>query len=196
MDADFSKCQSFVLKWEGGVSDDAADKGGLTKYGVSWAFLKDLESSRPSLLREILGTSSVTRGLIYSLTQEQAGKLFRARFWDPYDLDTMPQAVALCWYDMNVNHGAGNAAKILQRACNKCDFTIPKLAVDGKPGPKTKTALRHMGCREGVNAMADERQAFYDRIIANNPSQKVFKNGWTNRCNDMRRTALLWVEAD
>lgn len=194
--ADFEVCQKFTLKMEGGLSDDAADKGGLTKYGVSWAFLKDLEKTKPSLIRDILGVSVVSRSDIYNLTKEQAGAFFRARFWDPYDLDTMPQSVALCWFDMNVNHGAGNAAKVLQRACNRCDFTVPKLDVDGKPGPKTKTALRHMGNVDGIVAITLERQAFYDRIIANNPSQKVFKNGWANRCNAMKKQALAWIDED
>jgi lysozyme family protein len=194
--ADFDACQLFTLKMEGGLSDDAQDKGGLTKYGVSWAYLKDLERSRPSLVRDILGVSVVSRNDIYNLTKEQAGAFFKATFWTPYDLDTMPQSVALCWYDMNVNHGAGNTAKILQRACNACDFTVPKLVVDGKPGPKTKTALRHMGNKEGINAIANERGAFYNRIVASNPSQKVFIKGWKNRCEAMRKQALAWVEDD
>lgn len=194
--ADFDSCQAFTLKMEGGLSDDAQDKGGLTKYGVSLAYLKDLEKSRPSLVRDILGVSVVKRADIYNLTKAQAGAFFKATFWTPYDLDSMPQAVALCWYDLNVNHGPVNAARILQRAANRCDFTVPKLTVDGKPGPKTKTALRHMGNKQGINAIADERQAFYDRIIANNPSQRVFKRGWANRCEAMRKQALTWVEAE
>lgn len=194
--ADFETCQQFVLKMEGGLSDDVEDKGGLTKFGVSWAYLKDLEKSRPSLIRDILGVSVVTRSDIYNLTKQQAAQFFKATFWTPYDIDTMPQSIALCWYDMNVNHGAKNATKILQRACNRCDFTVPKLDVDGKPGPKTKTALRHMGNKEGINAIAEERQRFYDRIIASNPSQRVFKKGWANRCEAMRKQALAWIEED
>ena len=78
--ADFESCQQFVLKMEGGLSDDAEDKGGLTKYGVSWAYLKDLEKSRPSLVRDILGVSVVTRSDIYNLTKQQAAQFFKATF--------------------------------------------------------------------------------------------------------------------
>lgn len=189
----FDKCQEFVLKWEGGLTDDAADSGGLTKYGISWAYLKDMEKSRPSVLREILGTSTVTRQVIKDLTKAQAGALFKFSFWDPFGLDEMPLPVALCMYDMNLNHGSFNALKIMQRACNLMPSVMPKLAVDGKYGPKTRAAMRLMSCPNGIGAIANKRQSFYDSIVVNRPSQRVFYKGWTNRCRDMKRQALAWL---
>lgn len=192
----FEKCQQFVLEWEGGLTDDLYDSGGLTKYGVSWAYLKDMEKSRPSVLRDILGTSTVTRQLIKDLTKTQAGALFKFSFWDPFQLDDQPLAVCLCAYDMNVNHGSGNAMRIIQRACNLLPGVMPKLAVDGKFGPKTRAAMRLLNCPNGIGAVANKRQSFYDSIVANKPSQKCFIKGWTNRCNAMKRQALAWVGID
>ena len=37
-------------------------------------------------------------------------------------------------------------------------------------------------------------RAFYDAIVRNNPSQKVFIRGWTSRCSDMKRQALAWLD--
>ena len=189
----FEKCQEFVLKWEGGLSDDPEDKGGLTKYGVSWEYLQGLSKSRPSVLRDILGTSIVTRQLIRNLTKDQAWRLFKFSFWDPFQLDDMPLSVALVAYDMNVNHGSFNAMRIVQRACNMLPSVFPKLSVDGKFGPKTRTAMRWLNCPDGIGAVANKRQAFYDAIVRNNPKQKAFIRGWTNRCNDMKRQALAWL---
>ena len=189
----FEKCQNFVLKWEGGLTDDAADSGGLTKYGVSWAYLKDIEKSRPSVLRDILGTGTVTRQTIKDLTKDQAWRLFKYSFWDPFKLDEMPLAVALCAYDCNVNHGAGNAMRIIQRAANMLPSVMPKLSVDGKFGPKTRAAMNHLACPSGIAAIAAKRQSFYDSIVANRPSQRVFIRGWTRRCSDMKRQALEWL---
>ena len=191
----FEKCQQFVLEWEGGLTDDAADSGGLTKYGVSWAYLKDMEKSRPSVLRDILGTSTVTRQTIKNLTQAQAGELFKFSFWDPFQLDDQPLSVCLCAYDMNVNHGSGNAMRIIQRACNLLASVFPKLSVDGKFGPKTRAAMRLLNCPNGIGAVANKRQSFYDSIVANRPSQRVFIKGWTRRCNAMKRQALEWLDA-
>ena len=189
----FERCQQFTLKWEGGLSDDAADKGGLTKYGISMAYLQDMARTRPSVLRDILGTATVTRQLVRSLTQEQAGALFKYSFWDPFQLDDQPLSVALCVYDMNLNHGSFNAMKIVQRACNVMPFVMPKLSVDGRFGPKTRAAMRLMNCASGISAIASKRQDFYNAIVRNNPSQKVFLNGWTNRCSDMKRQAIVWL---
>lgn len=190
----FEKCQQFVLKWEGGLTDDAADSGGLTNWGVSWAYLKDMEKSRPSVLRDILGSSMVTRQTIRNLTQAQAGALFKFSFWDPFQLDDQPLAVALCAYDMNVNHGSRNAMKIVQRAANLMQSVMPKLSVDGVFGPKTRSAMRLLNCPNGIAALANKRQAFYDAIVANRPSQKVFLKGWTRRCNAMKVQSLAWLD--
>lgn len=192
----FERCQQFVLEWEGGLTDDAADSGGLTKYGVSWAYLKDMEKSRPSVLRDILGTSTVTRQIVKDLTLEQAGALFKFSFWDPFQLDDMPLPVALCAYDMNVNHGSRNAMRIIQRAANLLPSVMPKLGVDGIFGPKTKSAMRFLNCPNGIAAVANKRQSFYDAIVAGRPSQKVFIKGWTRRCSAMKRQALEWLAAE
>ena len=190
----FEKCQQFVLKWEGGLTDDAADSGGLTNWGVSWAYLQDLAKTRPSVLRDILGSSTVTRQTIKNLTQAQAGALFKFSFWDPFQLDDQPLAVALCAYDMNVNHGSRNAMKIVQRAANLMQSVMPKLSVDGLFGPKTRSAMRLLNCLNGIGALANKRQSFYDAIVANKPSQKVFLKGWTRRCNAMKVQALAWLD--
>lgn len=192
----FERCQQFTLKWEGGLSDDPQDKGGLTKYGISMAYLQDMARTRPSVLRDILGTSTVTRQLVKSLTQAQAGALFKFSFWDPFQLDDQSLSVALCVYDMNLNHGSFNAMKIVQRAANLMPSVMPKLSVDGKFGPKTRSAMRFLNCPNGIGAIANKRQAFYDAIVRNNPSQKVFIKGWTRRCSDMKRQALEWLEED
>ena len=91
----FERCQNFVLEWEGGLTDDAADSGGLTKYGVSMAYLQDMSKTRPSVLRDILGTSTITRQVVKELTKDQAWRLFKYSFWDPFQLDDMPISVAL-----------------------------------------------------------------------------------------------------
>ena len=189
----FERCQNFVLEWEGGLTDDAADSGGLTKYGVSMAYLQDMSKTRPSVLRDILGTSIITRQVVKDLTKAQAWRLFKFSFWDPFNLDEIPLAVALCAYDMNVNHGSFNAMKIMQRACNLLPSVMPKLAVDGKFGPKTRAAMNLANCPNGIGAIANKRQSFYDAIVANRPSQKVFIKGWTRRCNAMKRQALEWL---
>ena len=175
------------MKWEGGLSDDPADSGGLTKYGVCQEFLSDCSKRHAEWLKELgISNTGTIRAMVRSLSRPQAEGLFRLAFWEPYRLDELPLAVAACVFDMNVNHGAGNAMKIAQRACNSLGAGLD---VDGKIGPKTRAALAKMNSAKGVEALCEERRAFYRRIVAARPSQKVFLKGWLARTDDLERFA-------
>ena len=196
MSANFEMAQDFVLEHEGVLSDDKYDKGGLTKYGVSMSYLTNLASSKPSLVKEIVGTTGITRTVVRELTKTQASLLFKWTFWEPYKLDELPLATAFMVYDMNVNHGPGNSIRIAQKGCNRLPSLVsPLLIVDGKMGPKTKAALRLCSCASGIHAIATERLAFYERIVQRDGTQRVFLRGWRNRANDMESTALRFLTA-
>ena len=195
MNASFDECQNFVLRWEGGLTDDAADSGGLTNFGVSMAYLQDLARAEPAFVRSVLGSAVVTRSTIRSLTKAQAAALFRHSFWEPPRCGELPRAVALCVYDMSVNHGRGNAGRIVQRACNAALEGLTPLAVDGAIGPLTRARLQRMETAAGIRSIAERRRLFYKAIVASKPSQKVFLRGWLNRADAMEKQALAWLEA-
>ena len=185
----FNKAMQFTAKWEGGLSDDKADKGGLTHYGVCLAFLKDVEAAskrNKEYLRELGVLLPVTRASISRLTREQAEKLFRWQFWDALSCDEYSLPVGVVLFDMAVNHGRANAVKLMQRGCNAAGFT-PPLTVDSRLGPKTQAALHALDAGKLAACAIDARIKFYNDIVANNPSQKVFLKGWLNRANDLKK---------
>ena len=188
----FERCHAFTAKWEGGLTNDAADAGGITNHGVSIAFLSDLAGRKPGVVTGAGIALPVTADTIRRLTAQQAAQLFRVEFWQPLRCDELPPAVALCLYDMAVNHGRAGAVKILQRAATIFD---PGLAVDGKLGPKTMAVAKRMGSAYAVGIIANARQRYYDNIVARNPSQHAFLRGWTNRCRAMLSQALGIVGA-
>ena len=73
----FSIAHAFTAKWEGGLSDDAADSGGLTKFGVDLAMMQDIASTQAG--RDTLDRMGiilpVTRNTIKNLTETQAARL-------------------------------------------------------------------------------------------------------------------------
>ena len=79
----FSIAHKFTRTWEGGESDDAADSGGFTKFGVSTAFLTDIASTQAG--RDVLNSMGVilpvTRNTIRNLTESLAASLFRWQMW-------------------------------------------------------------------------------------------------------------------
>ena len=95
--------------------------------------------------------------------------------------------MSLCLVDITVNHGGGGMARIVQRACNVFGAG---LSVDGKYGPKTKAALWDLASKNPKNItekLCWSREDYYNRIVANNPTQKVFLKGWMNRLAALRK---------
>jgi lysozyme family protein len=79
--------------------------------------------------------------------------------------------------------GASRAHKLLQTALNRA-FNL-NLVVDGALGNASFGAINALVTLEDrqelLAAYADEAWGFYQEIIRNKPSQKVFERGWKNR---------------
>lgn len=180
----FEKAIKIVLGFEGGFSDHPLDTGGKTKYGITEGTLKSAQ-------KEGIVSNSTT---IYSLTVEEAKKIYKKKYWDKVKGDSLPWPLCLILFDCAVNHGPGRAVKLLQKSMNS--FLKKKIAVDGGFGPITFSALKLMLERNDMwnnfseklekdillKALCTEvllnRVEFYDAIVQKRPSQKVFLKGW------------------
>ena len=185
----FSIAHKFTLAWEGGESDDAADRGGFTKFGVSTAFLTDIASTQAG--RDTLDRMGiilpVTRNTIRNLTESQAASLFRWQMWDALKLDLIPLRPAVVIYDAAVNSGPRQSVKFAQRGYNACVAYGQPLDVDGIMGPATCKAMQQADTDKILMAMIDQRETFYQKLVDKDESQEVFLHGWLNRVDDLRR---------
>ena len=163
---------TFTAQAEGGFSDVAEDKGGVTAYGVCIELLKSM--SQTPIDRAFLQSAGVslpiTRVSVTGLSKDQAKKIFKYEFWDKHALDKYPLKMAALLFDMGVNHGWRNAVK---------------LVVDGIDGLKTKAALQQDSIKL-LNKILDARAAFFRAIVENHPSQQKFLKGWLNRVGALR----------
>lgn len=155
--ANFEPIIKRVLAAEGGskVTNDPADKGGLTKYGIS-------QSAYPHLD-------------IANLTEQQAVMLYRSQYWEPICGDQIVgQTAAMLIFDVAVNSGVAMAVTLAQRtACPQ--------AVDGVMGPQTLIAINAMTRGSFAERFTLLRIEYYTKICAATPSQLVFLVGWINR---------------
>lgn len=101
-ESDFERAFFFVMKWEGGaeMTNDPADPGGLTKYGIA-------QRSHPGLD-------------VASLTEQQAMAIYRTEYWQGSGADALPWPLNLTHFDFAVNAGVGQAHATL--AVSGCDF--------------------------------------------------------------------------
>lgn len=182
----FEAAYQFTARWEGGLTDDQADAGGITNYGVSFEFLKDC-ARLDSVKLLCLGIQTpVTRKTIVDLRKDQARDLFRWRFWDVPGFERYALPLAVTLFDCSVNHGVSRGIKLAQKAFNTiCANPALTLVVDGIQGPKTKAALEASNAFLLAKAIVSERKAFYQGIVDSRPSQRVFLRGWMNRANDL-----------
>ena len=181
----FDKAIAFSLKWEGGrnfnivngkpvIKGNAkADLGGATAYGVTW-----------STLRTAHKNGIVTHDDICRLTLDEAKLIYKQNYWDRYGWNELEYPVALCCLDCCINHGG--FASILQRAAIECGQSV---VVDGKFGPKTFAALKACQSLSLAYAIYNQRKKYYEKIVARNPSQKVFLKGWMRRADAMAKEA-------
>lgn len=186
----FDLAHSFVARWEGGVSDHPNDRGGITAYGASLAFVRDVAQTRTGrdLLQTLGIATPVTRSVILGLSKEQVKNLFRKWFWERPRICTAPPVLAIALYDSAVNMGEGTAIRMAQQACNQAGA---HLSIDGIIGPLTLAAM-HSNPNTITTNLLHLRQAKYNSIAQTNKSQQVFLKGWLNRLNSLR--ALLHQE--
>lgn len=150
----FKQIIEFTLKNEGGYVFDPQDSGGETKYGIS-------KRSYPHVD-------------IKHLTQLQAVAIYKRDFWDKYPFDKIEDfEVCAKLFDMAVNMGFVQAAKLLQRCLGVAD--------DGIIGTKTLQAINDANAQDLLSAYKAKLREFYALLVTKNPKNERFFNGWIRR---------------
>lgn len=155
----FLAAVTVVLKDEGGYVWDKNDSGGETNMGIS-------KRSYPNV--DIKG-----------LTKDGAIAIYYRDFWCKGPYETLADsALASKVFNTAVNAGQSRAIKLLQQAANAQGAN---LTIDGLAGPKTIAAINAMHGPSVLQSYREAQAAFYLAIIAKDPTQAKFKNGWIKR---------------
>lgn len=149
----FDKAFDLLIGHEGGYSNNPADPGGETMWGV---------------------TFRVARGWGYmgpmkDLPRDTAKEIYKALYWDKVRASELPEAVRFDVFDAAVNSGAGQAVRFLQRATGTTD--------DGRLGPVTLRAVISMDPQ-----LLDKRLNGYRlRYMTELKNWPPFARGWAAR---------------
>jgi lysozyme family protein len=113
---------SLVLKEEGGYTNNPADPGGPTNFGITIGDAKHyLEPNADA-------------NYMKHMTVEQAIGIYGPKYWDKVLGDQLPAGLDYTLMDYGVNSGVGRAIKVIQRVVGVTD--------DGVFGPATLAQLR------------------------------------------------------
>lgn len=139
---------------EGGYSNNPADPGGETMWGI---------------------TARVARrhgyeGAMRDLPQATAKQIAKAEYWDAVRGDELSPRLAFELFDGAYNSGPPQAVKWLQRALG--------IAVDGAFGPATMAAIAAFPSEDKLIGRLDAYRLLFLADLGTWPS---FGRGWTRR---------------
>lgn len=157
----YDEAFSRVIGHEGAFQNDRNDRGNWTtgvigkgelkgtKYGISAMSYPDLD--------------------IRNLTLQQAKDIYYRDFWLRVEGDSLHDALVYQLFDAAINHGAGNAIRMLQRAVGVLD--------DGSFGPITRKAIKRRGIDDTLKLFNAQRIRFFTRLS----TFRLYGAGWMNR---------------
>jgi lysozyme family protein len=164
-----------IIRTEGGYSNNPADTGGATKYGIT----------------EKVARAHGYTGDMKDLPRDLAYNIYLQTYWLEPGLDKVAQlseAIAEEVCDTGVNCGVNAAKPMLQRALNALnrqgrDFA--DIATDGQIGPGTLSALATFLAKRGKDGEAVLLRVLnslqcvrYLEISEKRPANEEFFFGW------------------
>jgi lysozyme family protein len=166
--SDFSIALKRTLNFEGGYSNVPGDHGGETNFGI---------------MKETAVMAGYT-GPMKEIPMDIVEKIYLKDYWIPLSCALFnSQELSNHVFDAGVNMGIGKSEKMLQQAVLN---TGDEITVDGQIGSQTILAVNYLinMAKETllINNFRDIRRGHYRGIVANNPSQAKFLNGWLSRC--------------
>nr|DAF12974.1 MAG TPA: Lysozyme [Caudoviricetes sp.] len=170
----FEKIFDYLLKVEGGYSDDKNDKGGKTKYGIIEEEARDFGY----------------KGNMQDLTIDFAKNIYLKKYYLGNKLDKVNNdKVALSICDWAVNSGK-NGIKNAQIAINQ--LTNANLDVDGIIGNKTLEALNAADPEKFLEVYHNLQRIYYRSKVETDKTQEDFLTGWLNRVDRKEQYLKDW----
>lgn len=157
-----------LIAREGGYVNHPADRGGPTNYGITRQTLAAWRGR------------SVTTDEVKRLDRSEAAEIYRASYYFGPGIDSLPVAIQAQVFDIAVNSGPRTSIRLLQRALNRCGAGVKE---DGVLGPATRAAAASYSGADINCELVGVRLRFYDDIVAGDPRQRAFIDGWRKRAN-------------
>ncbi len=164
-----------VIGREGRYSNDPADRGGETMWGITTATARAAGYAGP----------------MAEMARETAVAIYRQRYWTGPGLDRLAaiaETIAVRLLDIGVNMGPPVGIGFLQRALNALNrggADYPDITADAVLGSATLGALQALLARRGDDGrrvlrgmITAQQSVHYLEIAERNPSQEAFEFGW------------------
>ncbi len=154
----FDEAFQRLLGSEGGYSNDPADSGGETMWGVT----------------KRVAQANGYQGAMHDMTQDQAKAIYKPLYWDAVCGDQLGD-LAFHVFDAAVNSGPAQAVRWLQQSLGVAD--------DGVIGPATRAAIAQADTARLARVFTGNRLDFMTGLA----TWPNFGKGWARRiANNLR----------
>ncbi|MDX2272116.1 MAG: glycosyl hydrolase 108 family protein [Cyanobacteriota bacterium] len=160
----FEKALAFTQRWEGGFVDHPADPGGRTNFGITQATYDHWRKSKNLVPQDVK-----------RIQPQEVKWIYWENYWTPARCVQMILPLAIAQFDTAVNFGVMGSVKFLQ--------SVLKVGVDGIWGSITQAAFEKNNSRQTAIAIVEARIRYRHQRVTENPTQRVFLQGWLNRDN-------------
>ena len=165
----FREGLKFILAFEGGLTNDAGDSGGLTNLGIT--------HNEYDEYRDRIG---LPRRSVATISLKEATDIYRHKYWEDSGCSDFTRRLALSCLDWEVN--SGRAIKTLQETLG--------VHVDGLIGHETTNELDAWFAKEDgedhlLHNYFERRENFYRRWGVR--SQAKFLQGWLRRSDTLKK---------
>lgn len=152
----FDQAFDRLLGHEGGYSNNPADPGGETMWGV---------------------TAGVARangyaGSMRDMPRSAAKSIYRKLYWESVKAEQLPAELRFDVFDGAVNSGVRQSVRWLQRAAG-----MPEREVDGLVGPSTMQAVQTVN----PAVVASRYNGIRLRFMTDQDAWPTFGKGWARR---------------
>ncbi len=134
MKENFQKALNFVLKWEGEYSNDPADPGGLTIYGISFKSYGMVVKRMNELYQQ--GKKEDAKKI--------AIEIYKKNYWEKLNCDNLPFPFDILTFDTGVNMGLMTAKEILNQAKDYKEFIILRIKKYNEIAQKNKNLQKFL----------------------------------------------------
>lgn len=162
-------CIDWLLEVEGFYSNDLADRGGATKYGISLRFLGLL----PNRQGDLDGDGDVDIDDVRFMSLDRARLFYLTEFWSKSLCTLLQPGLDVAVFCASVNHGVEQSTRLLQAAL--------KVPADGRIGKRTLAAADAVHVGEFLPDLLSHRARFYADIVRADSSQAKWERGWYRR---------------
>lgn len=159
MALNFDEIFERLISHEGGYVNHPDDPGGETNWGIT------LTTAR----------ANGYTGSMRHMKRNQAKEIYRKAYWERAKCSQYHSAIGFQMFDAAVNHGIGNAIRMLQRAIG--------VAADGTVGKITLAAINEKSLDDVLVLFNAERLDFYSKL----QTFTTFGRGWTRRVSSNLR---------